>query len=186
MLDKEPYMSGVIVFWRTLGENMGFFKRFNMPVEGHEYEKSMGYVPISSENQGIRWADPKDLYSPEDAFKKWGNATNPLMAIFTDARERVLNALAEYVWNTKEKRVQLGFEVTEYNEENGLLVTRHYTSIYLDPYICLVDYEESPAVPDYLADDDEYSPEPVTEAIEDMTLDRLFEIINFITEKNNE
>lgn len=186
MLDKEPYMSGVIVFWRSLGENRGFFKKFDMPVEGEGFWRSQGFVPITSNEQGIKWVSPDELYKPEDAFKKWGNEINPLMAIFTDARESVLNALAKYVWNTKEKKVKLGFEVTGYNEESGVLVNRHYTSIYLDPYICLVEYEEEPANPDPLDEEEQDAPEKMKEPIEDMSLNELFEIINFIDQKNKE
>ena len=179
MLDKEPYMSGKIVFWRSLGVNMGFFKRFDTPQGGGEYWKSQGYVPVTSERHGQRWADPNDLYSPADAFKRWGNEINPLMAIFTEAKESVLNAIAKYVWNTPEKKVKLNIGVTEYDEDNDILIYRHYTSIYLDPYICLVEYEES------AKSDDEYIvPDTKTEPIEDMSLDKLFEIINFITEQN--
>ena len=107
MLDKEPYMSGKIVFWRSWGVNMGFFSRDSTPhkQEG-EYWKSQGYVPITSERHGQRWADPNDLYSPADAFKRWGNEINPLMAIFTEAKESVLNALRSMCWNTPEKEGQ--------------------------------------------------------------------------------
>ena len=185
MLDKEPYMSGKIVFWRSLGVNMGFFRMFDTPQAGGEYWKSQGYVHLSSERHGQRWADPNDLYSPADAFKRWGNQINPLMAIFTEARESVLNAIAKYVWNSPEKKVKLNIGVTEYNENNDILVHRHYTSIYLDPYICIVEYEESAKNPDYICDDEYVEPEKKTEPIEDMSLDRLFEIINFITEENN-
>lgn len=178
-------MSGKIVFWRSLGVNIGFFKRFDTPQGGGEYWKSQGYVPISSERQGQRWADPNDLYSPADAFKRWGNEINPLMAIFTEARESVLNAIAKYVWNTKEKRIRLDIGVTDYNEDNGMLYHRHYTSIYMEHYICIVEYKESPKIADYLSDDEYVEPETVTEPIEDMSLDRLFEIINFITDQNN-
>lgn len=183
MLDKEPYMSGETVFWRTLGENRGFFKRFNMPVKGEEFWRSQGLVPITSNEQGIKWAFPDDLYKPEDAFKRWGNEINPLMAIFTDARESVLNALASYVWNTKEKRVKLGFEVTGCND-NGIFVNRHYTSIYMDHHICQVEYEEEPTYPDHLNEDEEDAPEEFKEPIEDMSLNELFEIINFIDQKD--
>ncbi len=173
-------MSGKIVFWRSLGVNMGFFKRFDTPQGGGEYWKSQGYVPITSERHGQRWADPNDLYSPSDAFKRWGNEINPLMAIFTEARESVLNAIAKYVWNTPDKKVKFNIGATEYDEVNDIQIHRHYTSIYLDPYICLVEYEESPK------NDDEYiAPETKTEPIEDMSLDRLFEIIKYITEKND-
>ena len=185
MLDKEPYMSGEIVFWRSLGENRGFFKRFNMPVKGEEFWRSQGLVPITSNEEGVKWAFPDDLYKPEDAFKKWGNVINPLMAIFTDARECILNALAKYVWNTKEKKVKLGFEVTDLNDD-GTIVNRHYTSIYLDPFICIVEYEEEPSSPDHLKDDENDAPEKKTEPIEDMSLDELFEIINFIDQKSKE
>lgn len=102
------------------------------------------------------------------------------MAIFTEARESVLNAIAKYVWNTPEKKVKLNIGATEYDEVNDIQIHRHYTSINLDPYICLVEYEESPK------NDDEYiAPETKTEPIEDMSLDRLFEIIKYITEKND-
>ena len=185
MLDKEPYMSGETVFWRSLGENRGFFKRYNTPIKGERFWRSQGFVPIISDKEGIKWVSPDELYKPEDAFKRWGNEINPLMAIFTDARESVLNALAKYVYNTPEKKVKLDIGVTEYNEDNGMLYHRHYTLLYIEHYICQVEYKESPKISDYLSDDEYVEPEIVTEPIEDLSLDRLFEIINFITDQNN-
>ena len=183
MLDKEPYMSGETVFWRSLGENKGFFKRFNMPIEGEGFWRSQGFVPITSNEQGIKWVSPDELYKPKDAFKRWGNEINPLMAIFTDARESVLNALAKYVWNTKEKRMKLGFEVTWHDTELGRFVNLHFSKIRFNHYICEVVYEKSWAYPDYLNEEEEKEETLQIDPIEDMPLDLIYEIINYINDK---
>lgn len=186
MLDKEPYMSGETVFWRSLGKNMGFFKRHNTPVDGEGFWRSQGLVPIISDEQGLKWVLPNDLYKPEDAFRRWGNEINPLMAILMDARESVLNALAKYVWNIKDKRLKLGFEITWHDNELGRLVNLHFTEIRLNHYICEVEFEESWAYPDFLSGEEEQESEQKIEPIEEMPLDLLYEIIRFIDEKNKE
>ena len=181
MLDKEPYMSGETVFWRSLGENRGFFKRFNMPIKGEGFWRSQGFVPITSNEAGIKWVSPDELYKPEDAFKRWGNDINPLKAIFQDARESVLNALAKYVWNTKDKKIKLGFEVTWHDTDKMRLVYLHFTEIRLSHGICEAVFEESNAIPDPL-DDEADEPEQRIESIEDMPMSLIAEIIDFIYE----
>ena len=56
----------------------------------------------------------------------------------------------------------------------------------MDHHICQVEYEEEPAYPDHLNEDEEDAPEEFKEPIEDMSLNELFEIINFIDQKSKE
>ena len=164
---------------------MGFFKKVNMPIEGEGFWRSQGFVPLTSNEQGIKWVSPDELYRPEDAFKRWGNDINPLKAIFQDARESVLNALAKYVWNTKDKKIKLGFEITWHDSDIKQLVYLHFREIRLNHYICEVVFEESNAIPDPL-DDEADEPEQRAEAIEDIPLSLIAEIIDFIHEKSKD
>ena len=185
MNKNEKFMPGQIVFWRFNRENRGFFTIPEKPIKGEEFWRTQGYIPIVADDNSVQWADPMELWKPDEAFRRFGNEINPLMAIFTDARNSVINAITRFVSNTKEKKLELGFEITTHNDYRQ--VNRHFTSLHQSlTNCCFVEYEDSEAIPDYLADDPDDEADEYSELIDDLPLDELYEIIQFITDKNDE
>ena len=185
MSKTEKFIPGQIDFWRFNRENRGFYTIPEHHIKGEEFWRSQGYIPILADDNTVNWADPLELWKPDEAFRRFGNDINPLMAIFTEARNSVIRAIERYVSNTENHKLKLGFEITTHGDMG--LVHRHFTSLYQGVNTCcFVEYEDSEAIPDYLADDPDEDADEYSELIDDLSLDELYEIIHFITEQNNE
>lgn len=181
MNKNENNISGKLKYWRSQGTNRGFVRTTDAPQKDEGKWRSMGFVPVLAKEKGLQWAFPDELYDPEDAFKRFGNEIEPLMTIYKQASESVINALARYVSNTDGQKIKLGFELYLYNGER--LALYHFTSIYIKHYVCYIDYEE---IFGYTEDEELGEEENHSDEIDEVPMNVLYEIISFITKKNEQ